>query len=61
MGCLVAKRDIAQRWGTGVPRTHQNWVTRMEFCKAMEREISKVHGCMKKIEQIWGGWDGNEG
>ena len=58
-GCMIAKRDIAQKWGSGTMPRLRDWKAGMDKCMVLEKEIYKGRGCPRKFEKIWGGWAAN--
>ena len=56
LGLIVAKRDIARRWGVAEPPSLENWRLGMDMYMASERVIFKSRRCPRKFFKIWGDW-----
>ena len=61
LGLVVAKRDIARRWGAQECPTLDEWRVGMDMYMAAERTTYRARGCPRKFKKIWGSWLQHQG
>ena len=61
LGLMVAKRDIARRWGAKECPTLEEWRVGMDMYMAAEKTTYRARGCPQKFPKIWGSWLQHQG
>lgn len=57
VGFMVAKRNIAQKWGSSDTPTTGKWSTDMDLIMFAEKTTYVHRGCPKKWGRLWDNWN----
>lgn len=57
LALMIAKRNIAQKWGAEQPPTLDQWKLDLDWSMFREKSIYKARGCPGKWSKIWENWN----
>lgn len=56
IAAIVAKRNIAKKWGANRPPDIRELEEDLDWCSGDEKVTYKARGCPNKGDKIWGPW-----
>lgn len=61
LALMIAKRNIAQKWGAAQPPTLEKWKQGLDWAMFAEKSVYSARGCPKKWTKVWEPWNNYRG